>query len=183
MDSLFVRYSNALLSLAKQENKVKEYKEAIKSLLMFLSNNIDVDSYLKSYFVKDEEKYKFIDDLCKPYGLTNLSSFIKLLVKKHRFNHFKYIAREFIDGCNEDLKISEGFIYSVNQLSETQIHNVEEAISKRLNEKVELINKLDSKLIGGIKVVIHDYVFDGSISYKIESMKKNLNERSSKHEN
>ncbi|MCQ2793588.1 MAG: F0F1 ATP synthase subunit delta [Bacilli bacterium] len=183
MDSLFVRYSNALLSLAKQENKVKEYKEAIKSLLEFFANNEEINVYLKSYFMTEDEKYKVVETLCKQYNLKNLTSFMKLLVKKHRFNDFKYIAKEFINGSNESLGISEGFVYSVEPLNKLQIEKIENAISKRLNGKVELTNKIDKRLIGGIKVVIHDYVFDGSLSYKIETMKNNLNERRSKHEN
>ena len=66
MDSLYVRYSNALLSLAKEENKVSEYKEAIKSLHEFFLSNEDVFTFLKSYFANEEEKYQLVDKICEP---------------------------------------------------------------------------------------------------------------------
>ena len=179
MDSLYVRYANALLSLAKDEGKIKEYKEAIKSLLEFFESNNEVNTYLKSYFVTEEDKYQLIDKISDPFKLKSLSSFIKLLVKKHRFVSFKYIAEEFISDCNDDLGIQEGYIYSTIPLDAKQIKAIEEGVSSRLNQKVELINKIDERLIGGVKVIVHDHVFDGSIKNKLETMKQKLNERRS----
>ena len=179
MDSLYVRYSSALLSLAKDEGKIKEYKEAIKSLLELFESNVEANTYLKSYFVSDEDKYVFVDKICEPFKLKSLSPFIKLLVKKHRFNSFKYIAEEFISDCNDDLGIQEGYIYSTTPLDAKQIKAIEDGVSSRLNQRVELINKIDERLIGGVKVVVHDHVFDGSIKNKLETMKQKLNERRS----
>ena len=179
MDSLYVRYSSALLLLAKEESKVKEYKEAIKSLLELFTSNEEINTYLKSYFVSDEEKFAFVDRLTKPYGLKSLSSFIKLLIKKHRFNSFKYIANEFISDANESIGVSEGYVYSTTPLDKLELAKIEKAISKKMNQNVELINKIDDRLIGGVKVVVHDHVFDGSIKAKLETLKQNLNERRS----
>ena len=179
MDSLYVRYSSALLSLSKDEGKIKEYKEAIKSLLELFESNVEANTYLKSYFVSDEDKYVFVDKICEPFKLKSLSPFIKLLVKKHRFNSFKYIAQEFISDCNDDLGIQEGYIYSTTPLDAKQIKAIEDGVSSRLNQRVELINKIDERLIGGVKVVVHDHVFDGSIKNKLETMKQKLNERRS----
>ena len=78
---------------------------------------------------------------------------------------------------NEELNIDDGFLYSTEKLSSNQIERIEEAIGKRLGHKVELKNIIDERLIGGVRVVIHDHVFDGSLNYKIETLKNNLKER------
>ena len=78
---------------------------------------------------------------------------------------------------NEELKIDEGFLYSTVKLSESQIDSIEEAVGKKLGHKVELKNVIDERLIGGVRVVIHDHVFDGSIKFKLETLKNNLKER------
>lgn len=183
MDSLYVRYANALLSIAKEKGKIKETKADISSLVEFLKSNEEVGLYLKSYFVSEDAKYQLVDKICKDASLKELSSFIKLLIKKHRFNKFKEIAAEFIKEANEELNISEGYVYSTSKLSKEQINKIEDAISKKLNKRVELINRIDDRLIGGVKVVVHDHVFDGSIKNKIETMKNNLSERRMSNEN
>ena len=177
MDSLYSRYSSALLSLVKDENKVSEYKDAIKELVVIFKSEEKIAKYLESYFVSEDEKYSLIIELTKKYKLKHLSSFMKLLVHKHRFFIFDKIAKEFIEEANESLGVLEGFIYSVSPLSNDEIDKVNKVVSKKMNQTVELKNLIDERLIGGIKVVVHDHVFDGSIKGKLENLKNNLNER------
>lgn len=177
MESLYTRYASALVSIAKDENKLKEYKIAISNLDAFLLANEEAKKLLESYFVDFEDKVKFIDELTKEYKLINLSNYIKLITKKHLMFHFHDIALAINKQINNELNIDEGFVYSVNRLSDKELSNIEEAVSKKLNQKVELQNKLDSRLIGGIKVVVHDHVFDGSILGKLETLKNTLKER------
>lgn len=177
MDSLYSRYANALLSIAKEENSVKEYKNSLNALSNFFIEHDDVFTYLKSYFVKDEEKYHLIDEITKEFNLPNFSAFIKLLIKKHRLIYFKHITREFIKLANFELGIYDGLVYSTYKLSEEEIKDIELAISKKINNQVELENKIDESLIGGIKVYVNDHVYDGSIKSKLETLKNNLIER------
>ena len=48
MDSLFSRYSGALLSIARDENKVKEYKRALIDISSYLEENPETQKYLES---------------------------------------------------------------------------------------------------------------------------------------
>ena len=76
--------------------------------------------------------------------------------------------------CNHYLHIKEGIIYSTEILSHEQIKKVEDKLSKIINAKVELTNQIDEKLIGGIKVIVDEKVFDGSIKNKLEKLKSTL---------
>lgn len=177
MESNVSKYASAIVSIAKDEKNCPLYKDAFSSLLNVFLENPDIPKYLESYFVSDLEKYKLIDELTKPYKLDNLSNFMKLLAKKHLIYKFKDIVKEITKLLNEELKIDEGFLYSTVKLSESQIDSIEEAIGKKLGHKVELKNVIDERLIGGVRVVIHDHVFDGSIKFKLETLKNNLKER------
>ena len=171
------KYASAIVSIAREENKCEQYKKAFASLLDIFKENEEFSKYLESYFVKDEEKFKTIDELAKPYGLDNLNNFLKLLTQKHLINKFREIVKEINKLLNEQLEIEEGFVYSTVPLDEKQMGRIEQAISKKLNQKVELKNLIDERLIGGVRVVIHDHVYDGSIKFKLENLKNNLKER------
>lgn len=178
MENISSRYANALLSIAIEEKKIVEYKFAFNEFYSFLLHNEEIFKYLNSYFVDEEQRFTVIDEITSFYKLVNFSSFIKLLIKKHRFNDLKHIKKEFVKLCNEKLGIYDGYVYSTYLLNQDEINKVENSISNLLNHKVELTNKIDESLIGGIKVAISDHVFDGSIKNKIEVMKNKLNERS-----
>ena len=57
---------------------------------------------------------------------------------------------------------------------ELPIAELEKALSTKLQDKVELENRIDGNLIKGIKVVIDDVVMDDSMRYKIDALKETL---------
>ena len=80
MDSLFSRYANALLSIGRDENKIKEYKEALIDISNYLEDNPETHKYLESYLVPLDLRYEVIDVLTKDSDLANLANFLKVLV-------------------------------------------------------------------------------------------------------
>lgn len=177
MEEAVSRYADALVSLAKEESKLEQYKLAVLSISETFRLNPELLKFLKSYFVKEEDKNKVIDEFSKDFKLKNLTNFIKLLVVKHKIYLFKDIANEITKGINFELDVYEGFVYSTEPLQKAKIDEISEVISERIGKKVELKNKLDERLIGGVKVVVHDHVFDGSVKYKLETLKEQLKER------
>ena len=177
MDEVASRYASALVSIAKEEQKLVQYKLAVLSMKGTFDQNPEVLKLLKSYFVSNENKDAVVEDLTKQYGLKNLTNFIKLLVIKHKIYLFKDIVSEITKGINFELDVYEGFVYSTEPLEKQKILEISEVISQKIHKKVELKNKIDERLIGGVKVVVHDHVFDGSIKYKLETMKEQLKER------
>lgn len=178
MDSLYSRYATALLSLAKEEKKVQDYKDALIEILDYLKEHIETARYIESYSVSEEDKYVVIDKIAEPFKLKSLASFIKVISKRRRFHSFKKIVKEYIKVANEELGILEGIAYVTLELNKAELNRVEEVISKDLHQKVELRQIIDKHLIGGIKVIVNDRVYDGSIRGKLSSLKSNLNERS-----
>ena len=177
MEEAVSRYAAALVSIAKEEQKLEQYKLAVLSMRETFASNPELLRLLKSYFVSNESKEKVIDELTKEFALKNLTNFMKLLVLKHKIYLFKDIASEITKGINYELDVYEGFVYSTEPLEKAKILEISEVISKKIHKKVELKNKIDERLIGGVKVVVHDHVFDGSIKYKLETMKEKLIER------
>ncbi len=177
MDSIYSHYASALLSLAKEEGKVIEYKLCLIDLSEYFKAHPEVEHYLESFFVERPDKYEVIDALTKDSKLISLSSFLKLLIQRHRFSIFNRIVKEYIEIANEDLGILEGYVYSTSQLSEKEIKRLEEAMGKKLSHPVELKNRIDESLIGGFRIVIKDNVYDSSIKSKLLSLKLTLKGR------
>ena len=177
MDDAVSRYASALVSLAKEEQKLEQYKLAVLSVKETFDQNPEVLKLLKSYFVSNENKEQVVEELTKGFGLKNLTNFIKLLVLKHKIYLYKDIVTEITKGINFELDVFEGFVYSTEPLEKQKILEISQVISQKIHKKVELKNKIDERLIGGVKVVVHDHVFDGSIKYKLETMKEQLKER------
>lgn len=173
-DSLDNRYSQALFSLAKEENKVLDYQKEMKDLNKLFIENEEFFKLLKSEFISLTKRFDVIDNILKVYSLT-IKNFLKVLIQNHRLNAFNSIFSSFNSLCNDENNVMEGIIYSTIKLEEEKIHQIEDALSKKNNVRVELINKIDTALIGGVKVAINNHVYDYSISSELSNMRVCLN--------
>lgn len=174
MDSLANRYSSALLSIAEEENKIQDYQECCKVIRQCIKDNPDFLRVLLSSFVKYDDKIKVIHDVIDKFGLTHLTSFFCVILDNNRMHYIDSILLDFNSKCNEVLGVDEGIVYSVVKLDDKQIHDIEDSISIKLKRKVELRNEIDVRLLAGVKVVVNDRVFDGSVANKVENLKHSL---------
>ena len=84
------------------------------------------------------------------------------------------ILNKVIKFLNNYWKIKEGIIYSTILLDDHQINKIQAKIATLMGGKIELINKLDQSLIGGIRVVVDSVEFDYSLSARIKSLKNEM---------
>lgn len=173
MDSLYSRYANALFSIALEENQVDFYRKEIKMIRKIFFENEDLIHLFSSHFIDEKEKNDVVDQIFSNENI-NIVNFIKIIIRNKRATSIIKIFDEFIKDCNQDLKIKSGTIYSVNELNQKQINDLEKALESKLKCQVELINVIDKKLIGGIKIQVEDQIFDGSIKNKLENLRKSL---------
>ena len=174
MDSLYLRYSTALLDIAEEEKKIEEYKEALSVLNDTFKSEPKIKEYLDSYFVEFNDKEEMVNNLTKEFKLKNLNHFLLVLIKNHRFHDYSKFEKEFRKLANKKIGVLDGFIYSVNPMDQKDINKIEKSLTSKLGKKVELENKIDTNLIGGVKVFVDDHVYDGSLKGQIDKLGKDL---------
>ena len=173
METVSSRYGLALYSLALDNNKVIEWQEEVKELRSILLENTDFIMILGSSFLSLEEREEILEKSLVGVD-KNILALIHVVMENNRSHELLDIFDSFNSYCNEYRGVSEGLIYSTLKLDKTVINQIEEKISKIEHNKVELKNVIDPSLIGGVKVVIHDRIYDGSIKHHMENMKKDL---------
>ena len=73
-----------------------------------------------------------------------------------------------------DSNISKVEITTRNKLTGTDLEYIYQAIYNKLNTTPKINIKIDSNIIGGIKLRIGNKIFDNSVSYQIKQLKKTL---------
>lgn len=164
-------YALAYFHLGEEENKLDAYFNDLKSINKILLENNDLVNILDCYTIDEKEKNILIDKCFNYLNEDYSRDFLKLIVSKHLIKRFSNIFESFHQIYNDKMQIQSGIIYSTIKLSQEQIKELELAFLKKKKQKVELENIIDKNLIGGIKVVIKDQIFDGSIKNQLESLK------------
>lgn len=170
MKEITSRYAEALFSLKRDSSSLEESQLEVKELIKVLKENPDFSMLLSSSYKDFEQKEEIIDKVFKGVD-EEIKTLMKIVVKNHRGQYLTEIFLEFNSLVNEYRGVKEGLVYSTEPLSESQLAKLNSVISKKESRPVELKNIIDPTLIGGVKVVINDHIYDGSIKHHIEDMK------------
>lgn len=173
MENVSSRYGLALYSLALEEKKIDSWQEEVKTLKSIFEENTDFVMILGSSFISLEERIEILEKTLVGVD-KNIVALIDVVMENNRIDLIFDIFDSFNSYCNQYRGVSEGLIYSTLRLEQSVIDQIEEKISKIEQTKVELKNVVDPTLIGGVKIVIKDHIYDGSIKHNIEMMKKDL---------
>ena len=173
MEKVSSHYGLALYSLAVDLDKVSEWQLQVKELSHIFLENDDFIVVLGSSFLPIEERREILQKSLVGVD-KEIISFIMVIMDNNRTNELLDIFTCFNSYCNEHRGVSEGLVYSTYKLDQKVINQIEEKMAKIENNKVELRNIIDPSLIGGVKIVIHDHIYDGSIKHHVEMMKSDL---------
>lgn len=173
MDIIAGRYAESLFALAVEENNVAAYKKDMEKVQAVFEDESFVQ-FFSHVSLKDDVKKEVLEKSFKNQVSEYVYHFLMLLIDKRRIRYILGICEQFQCLCNEYLGIKVGKLLTPYELSPKEITKIEKAMSLKVDKTVQLRQVIDESLIGGVRVEIENRVYDDSLSYKLESMKKEL---------
>ena len=174
IDIIANRYAEALFQLSEEENITKEIYNELHDVVEVLKNNKEVDNVLKSPLVAKNENTQLIEALFNNKINNDLKNFLKILVEKGRISSLKSIELTFKELLNDKHNIIEGTVISAIALTEKQVKELEEKLSKKYNKNVTLENEVDQSILGGVLVRLGNTQIDGSVKTRLNNIKDQL---------
>lgn len=174
MEGLASRYASALYALGEENQKTLDYQGELREVAAVLNTHPDLAAVLAHFKVSEDDKKRLIQEVFAARVSKVVLHFLQLLVDKKRFNQIQSICKEFVSMVNRKRGIKEGVVYSVKPLSVDELGAIAKAVEKATKFQVELSNQLDPELLGGVRIVVGDSIFDSSIRSKIDALKYEL---------
>lgn len=174
MEKAAARYATAIFELGTELKLENNWKSELSEINRIFVENPDSLKFFSRSQITKSEKRELIKQVFESQIDQTLINLMYVLIDADRMNLFPEIIKEFRKLVNEQQNIAEGTVYSVHPLSSEEIKKLEQALSLRNKQSVELSNRLDPTLITGIKVVIGNTVSDGSMKNRIRSLKEEL---------
>ena len=174
IDVIANRYAEALFQLSEEENITKEIYNELHDVVEVIKNNKELDNVLKSPLVAKNEKTQLIEALFNNKINNDLKNFLKILVEKGRISSLKSIELTFKELLNDKHNIIEGTVISAIALTERQVKELEEKLSKKYNKNVTLENEVDQSILGGVLVRLGNTQIDGSVKTRLNNIKDQL---------
>ena len=169
------RYSLALYELAEESNLVSQIEMNSESILNLIRISVDFNNLIKDPTVSRNELTNVINKIFDNLKIQNLlKNFTNFLIIKRRFFFIEQILNNFIEICSEKRGELKTEIRSAKNLSNDEINNIKDELSKHFTSKIKLDYKYDESLIGGLIVQVGSTMIDTSIKNKLQQIENKM---------
>lgn len=170
------RYAEALLKLSDDKDWLDKSLASLKFVTNIYVVNLDFKAFLISPQVKATDKKDVLKKLLTAKLETKFINFLLLLIDKGRIQNLPVILTEYVILVNKAKNILEIEIISAEKIGTEQVKKIEKKYKKLYKtDKIKSIVKIDKSLIGGLKILIGDKVYDNSIKTQLANLKQSLN--------
>lgn len=163
-------YAGALYDLAKEEGKEDEI---LKDLGVFCDSLREMPEYrklLSTPAVSKEERKGLVKEAWGEALDQYTMNFICMLCDGNALSEIFNCEEEYKNRYNLDKGVVEVLVTSAVALSETQKAALIAAVERKIGKKIVLSEKVDSSVMGGLKLSVEGRQFDGTIAYHLNSI-------------
>ena len=169
------RYSLALYELSTESNVTSQIEEQSLSVLKLLEQSQDFSNLIKDPTTSQDDLLKVVNTISENYKFDQLlKNFLSFLIKKRRFFFVERILKSFIEICSEKRGELKAELRSAKQLSNDEITQITEELTKNFSSKIKLNYKHDESLIGGLVVQVGSTMVDTSIKSKLQQIENRM---------
>lgn len=170
------RYAQSLLDLAREQGRMEPVKADMELVMKTISESHELDLLLHSPIIKTDAKQKVLQKIFKS-SVSELSmQFINLIAAKGREAMMADIARAFVALYKEVNGIVTAEVCTAIALTEEQRAAIKKSLAAS-GKTIELNEKTDPSIIGGVQVKVGDKRIDASIRKKLNELRIDISKQ------
>lgn len=166
------RYAKSLLDFAKEQGKVEEVKQDIDQLLQVIEHSREFRVLLQSPVISPDKKVKVFDAIFSDKLNVITSKFANIIIRKGREGDLESIARAFEMRYRDMKGIEKAVVTSAVQLGDAQREEIRKKLARITGSEIQIEEKIDPSIIGGIKLRVGDLQYNGSIAAQLAQMRR-----------
>ena len=169
------RYSLALFELSEENNLLTQIEDQSLSMINLINQSDDFSKLIKDPTINQEDLLKVINKISESYKFETLfKNFLNFLIQKRRFFYVENILKSFIETCSRKRGEIKAELRSAKNLSNDEITEIKELLTKNFSSKINLNYKYDESLIGGLIVQVGSTMVDTSIKNKLQQIENKM---------
>ncbi len=171
-----VRYAKALKELALEQGVLEKVRDDMTLIESVCKSNHDFAVMLNSPIIKTDKKQSILNEVFKGKISKLTELFIQVLAAKRRESYIEAIAIEFGKQFKEHKKILTAIVTTAQGLDEALRKKVLSVVQGSGHSEIELVEKINEKLIGGFTLQVGDKRVDASLQKQIRKLSQSFSE-------
>ncbi|SHE80340.1 ATP synthase F1 subcomplex delta subunit [Tissierella praeacuta DSM 18095] len=169
------RYALALFEAGLDLEKTDEFNEELDFLNDVFEGENKLLQILHHPKISRSEKRDLIDKIFKNRVSQEIVNFLYILIDKRREGFILEIIDRYKELFNEHENIVEVVAITAVPMEEKAKTKLQKVLSNKLEKKIQLVNKVDTTIIGGVLLKLQNKQLDGTVKGQLESIGKAIN--------
>lgn len=171
------RYASALFDLANDAGEIDAVSGDLGRFDRMVAESADLESLVRNPVFTADEQLAGVTAVLEKAGIGGLAAnFIKLLAAKRRLFVVRDTVRAFAALADAKKGVARAEVTVAEPLSEKNRKAVTEALKGTIGKAVEISEKVDPAIIGGIIVKLGSRMVDASVRTRLNSLKVAMKE-------
>ena len=166
------RYATALYELAEYDKQLDVVAGDLQQLGSMIEGSADLARLIKSPVISRDDQIKAMDALNDAAGFSVLTkNFVGVVAENRRLFAITSMIKAYQTLLAESRGEATAEVVSAKALSDAQLQAVEVALKKAIGSKVQIEQRVDETLLGGLVVRVGSRMVDNSLKTKLQKMR------------
>lgn len=170
------QYANALFNVAEKHQTTGRVRQEVIDFGALIEAHEELGRVFLSPGVSMAQKTAVVDALIQAIG--GLSEEVRrtllLMAERDRLMYLAEFVSAFNDRCMEADQVVRAEFTTTAPLNATVQSTLVAALSRAVARKIEVTERVDPAIIGGVVARVGSVVFDGSVTRQIERLRQKL---------
>lgn len=167
-------YGEALYSLASEEGLSETVLQQLKTLDSCFAQEPDFIRLLGTPNLPKSDRCRILDESFRGKVEPYVLNFLKILTEKGYMRQFHNCMEAYRDKYNQDNGILPVTAVTACPLTDAQKQRLTEKLGKITGKQIELVNKLDPDLLGGMRLDYDGKRVDDTVSHRLDAVRSML---------
>jgi len=170
------RYAKALFEISHEKGHLEDIFHELETFGQAIERNENLRLFWYSQDINRKKKIETAEMLLNKRISDDLFRFILLLFKKNREYLFAVVVHEFKRLVDRFLKRVHATAITAFPLDEKPLTDLKTYLDSYFHADVDIENRVNTDILGGIIVNVEGRVFDGSLHSQLMRLKQQLKE-------
>ncbi len=171
------RYARAMLEVSIKQRNFSTVLEELENFAGLLESTPKLRILFANPAISSQAKQRVLKELTAKAGYQELTfNFLKTLIQRDRLNFLEQVIVSAEQQFLEKQGIMVVEVISAQRLSQEESARLSEKLQGFTGKKVQLENRVDTTLIGGVITRIGTTLYDGSVQAQLEQLRAKIQE-------